>query len=243
MTVIEKADRFTQAQPSTAWRRWAVVFGLLAAACAGIYIVYFSSLLTVHEERVLGAVHVSADAVRQAAKVPAGTQLARVDVAGITERVADLPWVKSVEVRRGWPNVLVIVVGERTPVAVVPAGKSFSYIDPTGTTFDVIAKAPVGLPILSARDAIAKGAGAAVLAELPVGFRNQIPRVVASSRDNVLLTLAGPAYVQWGSAENSKRKYAVLSALLHLHARFYDVSAPDLPTTRGTVNAAAAAAS
>ena len=62
MTVIEKADRFTQAQPSTAWRRWAVVFGLAAAACAGIYIVYFSSLLTVHEERVLGAVDLSGTA-------------------------------------------------------------------------------------------------------------------------------------------------------------------------------------
>ena len=238
MTVIDKADRFTETPPSTAWRKWVVLAGLLAVFGAGIYFVYFSSLLTVHEERVIGAVHVSADAVRQAANVPAGTQLARVDVAGVTRRVGDLPWVQSVEVRRGWPNVLVIVVGERTPVAVVPNGKMLSYIDSTGTTFDAIAKAPAGMPILIARNAAAKISGASVLADVPADFRKKILRVTATSRDNVVLTLAGPAFVQWGSAENSQRKYTVLTALLHLHARFYDVSAPDLPTTRGNVNAA-----
>jgi cell division protein FtsQ len=234
VTVIDKAERFTESPPSTAWRKWVLLVGALVALAAGIYIVYFSSLLTVHEERVLGAVHVSADAVRQAAAVPAGTQLARVDVNGVTQRVGALPWVQSVEVRRGWPNVLVIVVGERTPIAVVPVAKAFTYIDATATTFDSVAKPPAGLPVLSAGDSDRMQAGVAVVAALPPDFRKQVSRVAATTRDNVILTLTDHSFVQWGSAQDSERKYAVLAALMHLHARFYDVSAPDLPTTRGT---------
>ena len=125
MTVIEKADRFTTAQSATSWRRWAIVGVLIGAVAAGIYAVYFSSFLTVRQERVLGAVHVSADAVRQAAAVPPGIQMARVDTDAVAARVSALGWVKSVEIRRGWPNVLVVVVTERTPVAVVPSGLIF----------------------------------------------------------------------------------------------------------------------
>ena len=234
MTVIDKAERFTEAPPSLAWRKWAILSAVVIAILVGLYVVYFSSILTVHEERVLGAVHVSADAVRQAAAVPPGTQLARVDVPGVTQRVGALPWVQSVEVRRGWPNVLVIVVNERTPIAVVPAGKAFTYIDATATTFDSMAKTPIGMPTLIARDTNRVAAGVAVIAALPADFRKQVARVTATSRDNVILKLTPASYVQWGSAQDSDRKYAVLSALLHLHARFYDVSAPDLPTTRGT---------
>lgn len=237
MTVIDKAERFTEAPPSTAWRKWVILSGVVAAVVAGFYVVYFSSFLTVHEERVLGAVHVSADAVRQAAAVAPGTQLARVDVPGITQRVGALPWVQSVEVRRGWPNVLVIVVGERTPIAVVPAAKAFAFIDAAATTFDSMAKVPAGMPILIARDNNRVKAGVAVIAALPPEFRRQVARVTATSRDNVILKLANQSYVQWGSAQDSDRKYTVLSALLHLNARFYDVSAPDLPTTRGTAPA------
>ena len=236
MTVIDKSDRFTQTETTTHWRRWAIVGGLIGALIAGIYAVYFSSFLTVHSERVLGAVHVSADAVRQAAAVPPGIQLARVDTNAVGDRVSKLPWVESVEVRRGWPNVLVIVVTERTPVAVIPTGHGFSYVDSSGTSFDTVAKVPAGTPLLISRDQTSRLAGATVIAALPSTFRSTITRVVATSRDNVIMALPGSAHVQWGSAQDSDRKYAVLNALLHLRARFYDVSAPDLPTTRGTLN-------
>jgi cell division protein FtsQ len=236
MTVLEKADRFTDSDTSTHWRRWAILGVLLGAVAAGVYAVYFSSFLVVHQERVLGAVHVSSDAVRQAAAVPPGIQLARVDSEAVAQRVGTLGWVKSVEVRRGWPDVLVIVVTERVPVAVVPVGQGFSFVDGSGAVFETIVKPPPSIPVLMARDATSRQTGSAVLSSLPSAFRSTITRVVATSRDNVLMTLPGPSYVQWGSAQDSDRKYAVLSALLHLHARAYNVSAPDLPTTRGTLN-------
>jgi cell division protein FtsQ len=36
----------------------------------------------------------------------------------------------------------------------------------------------------------------------------------------------------WGSAEASERKAEVLTALMRLRAKVYDVSAPEAPTTR-----------
>ena len=236
MTVIHKADRFTAEKSTTPWRRWAILGVLVGALIAGIYAVYFSSLLTVRQERVLGAVHVSADAVRQAAAVAPGIQLARVDTNAVADRVGALGWVQSVEVRRGWPNVLVIVVTERRPVAVVQVGQVFSFVDGSGTIFEVLPKVPPATPLLIARNATARATGSAILASLPPAFRSTVTRVVAQSRDNVILTLPRSAWVQWGSADDSARKYAVLAALLHLHARAYDVSAPDLPTTRGTLS-------
>jgi cell division protein FtsQ len=39
--------------------------------------------------------------------------------------------------------------------------------------------------------------------------------------------------VVWGSADDSGRKAEVLSVLMHRKAQVYDVSAPDLPVTKG----------
>ena len=54
------------------------------------------------------------------------------------------------------------------------------------------------------------------------------------TRDDVVLTLADGVTVRWGSAEQSDRKAAVLAALLKVRAATNDVSAPDLPTSKGS---------
>jgi len=64
-----------------------------------------------------------------------------------------------------------------------------------------------------------------------------VASVAARTRDDVVVTLADGTTVQWGDASQSDRKAAVLAALLKVKAGSYDVSAPDLPTTRGTGSA------
>ena len=39
--------------------------------------------------------------------------------------------------------------------------------------------------------------------------------------------------VVWGSSDDSERKAEVLSVLMKRQAKVYDVSAPDLPVTKG----------
>ena len=231
MTVLEAATRFTEPTRRRRLRRWIVAAGAVLVVALAVWVVWFSPLLSVREVRVLGAVNVPADSVLQAAAVPDGVPLARVDVGGVTSRVSALPRVASVEVRRGWPDVLVIVVVERTPIAVVPDGASFAYLDATGTSFSSVARAPRGMPVVSATTDDALRSAAAVVAALPAGLRAVVSTVTATTHDDIVLRLAAGPTVRWGSAEQSDRKAAVLAALLKVKASSYDVSAPDLPTS------------
>ena len=58
-------------------------------------------------------------------------------------------------------------------------------------------------------------------------------QVTASTEDSITLHLTGDAEVRWGSAAQSVEKAAVLRALLHHKASYYDVSVPSEPATRG----------
>jgi cell division protein FtsQ len=237
MTIVESAQRFGAAQRTRRTRQWVALVVVVALVGLGVWVVWFSSLLSVKEVRVLGAVDVSADSVRQVASVPARIPLARVDTGGIAERVGALPRVASVEVRRGWPDVLVVVVTERTPIAVARDGAAWTYLDVTGARFGTVNAVPAGMPRVSAANANALASALGVYSALPTTLATRVATVAARSRDDVVLTLADGTTVQWGNSEESERKAAVLLSLLKVKATSYDVSAPDLPTTRGTGSA------
>ncbi len=234
MTVLESAQRFGAATRRRRIHRWIALAVVIALLGLAVWAVWFSSLLTVREVRVLGTVNVSAEQVRTAADVPSDVPLARVDVAGITERIDAIPRVKSVEVRRGWPDVLVLVVTERVPLAVTRAGTSLAYLDETGARFGSLTVAPRGMPLVVSSDQLSTQAALDVVGALPKALRDTTATVTAKTRDDVVLTLADGVRVRWGSAEQSDRKAEVLAALLRVKAASYDVSAPDLPTSRGT---------
>lgn len=234
MTVLESAQRFGASTRQRRTRLWVALAVVVVLAAVAVWAVGFSSLLTVREVRVLGAVSVSADQVRTAAEVPSGVPLARVDTAAIAERIEAIPRVASVEIRRGWPDVLVLVVTERTPLAVIREGTALTYLDASAARFGTVSVAPRGMPLVVASGANATTTALQVVAALPASLRSSVTTVTARSRDDVVLALADGVTVRWGSADRSERKAAVLAGLLHVGAATYDVSAPDLPTSRGT---------
>lgn len=236
MTLLESAERFGAATRERHVRRWTAVAVVVLLLAVGVWAVWFSTWLTAREVRILGAVDVSADQVRQAAAVPAGQQLARVDVEGIAARVGRIPRVAAVEVRRGWPDVLVVVVTERTPLVVVRDGSEYVYLDAAAVRFGSTKTPGKGLPVVTSSDEAALGSALAVVAALPADLRSVVESVDARTLDDVELTLRTGARVQWGSADRSERKVVVLRSLLPTGAERYDVSAPDLPTTRGSLS-------
>lgn len=237
MTLLQSAERFTEtAQPRSPWRRRLVVAAVVLLVAAAVWVVWFSSLLTVKEVRVLGTDDVPVEQVLAATAVSVGEPLARVDVDGIVERVGAIPAVGAVEVRRGWPDVLVVVVTERVPLAVVRDAGRFAYVDAGGASFGDLRGRPAGLPLVRAADPASLASALGILAALPADERARVTGLVARSRDDVVLALRGGATVQWGSPDRSERKLAVLLALLPRKAAHYDVSAPDLPTTRGSLS-------
>ncbi len=140
-TILSEADtadllernrrRFVRRQWARRWLRWRAVVALVLAIVllvAGIWLVFFSSVLTVKGVDVRGLQELRIEQVRGIAAVPTGEPLARVDVGAIAERVGRLAPVKDVDVSREWPDRILITVTERTPVAVVSRGDGFAAV-------------------------------------------------------------------------------------------------------------------
>lgn len=222
---------------------------MLALACVALLVASIGALaqwspwLSVQRITVTGADEIVGSAVRDAAAVPIGMQMVHVDVAGLSARVREIPQVRTVAVRRGWPDTLVVEVVQRTPVAAVPgrlAGVAASYavVDVDGVVIATAASVPSGLVRLTVvPDRPGARSALRVWSEMPPDIRGRVLSIGSrrdDSVDSVLVQLRGGATVLWGSAESSARKARVLRALLAQDARHYDVSAPDLPTVRLT---------
>lgn len=217
-----------------------VVLPLIAAA---VWVVGFSSWMTLQKVTVTisqtdaAAGPLSQEQVEATAQLPIGTPLIRVDTGAIEDRIETLPQVQSATVTRAWPTALEISVVRRTPVAAVAVSAGgFDIVDATDVVIVHSDDSMAGVPLI-----VATGAGApaavTVAAGLPDWLREKTESIEATTRNNVRLHLRNGAIVMWGSAEQDDFKAKVLNTLLEVKALFYDVSAPEVPSTSDTVPA------
>ena len=217
------------------WRRALPALGVLLVVGLGAYAVWFSSWLTAQQVAVTGAEQLAAAEVEQAAGVPLGEPLARIDLDAVRTRLESLAIVKSVDVVRGWPHTVEITIEERQAVAVVQIGTSLRGLDSDGVVFRDFRTAPPDLPrVLTSSGASSEALreAAAVVSALPEDLGPRVDHVSVASVDQIELVLRDGRTVVWGSAEESEQKAEVLAVLLGQQARTYDVSVPGNPTTR-----------
>jgi cell division protein FtsQ len=220
-----------------AWQRLVVAVLVVALAGGGVWLVFFSSVLAVSGVQVEGTRLLTPAAVRRAAAVPTGSPLATADLSAVTARVRRLVEVRSVDVSRAWPDKVRIDVVERRAVAVVePAeGGALRGIDATGVAFRDYDRRPPGMPMIrraagAESDALAEAA--TVAGSLPRPLAKKVAYVEVQTLDQISLELRAGPTVLWGSAADSADKARVLAALLHQHARYYDVSVAGQPVIR-----------
>jgi cell division protein FtsQ len=230
--------RFARRQWARRWLTWRYLLaGFLLVGAIGftVYAVYFSPWLRVEGADVVGTAQLTEAEVLDAADVPEGGALARVDLDAIADRVEDLAAVKSADVTRQWPHEVRIEVVERTPVAVVASSAGFTQLDEDGHPFGRLPKAPPGLPLVeigAGAEPDARVEGARVVASLPDEVVALLDHVEVESVDRILLELRDGRVVRWGSADQSDEKAEVLLTLLKQKAQEYDVSVPGMPTVR-----------
>jgi len=198
-----------------------------------IWLVWFSSAFAVKEVQVVDSAGgiLSTDQIVQVqgvANIPLNQPIARLDTDTAAQAVANLPWVSSVEVRRGWPNEVVVALDLRIPLARVKGLGPSQGVDAQGIIFDSLNLD--GLPLIQATGAPLVSA-VEVVAKLPANLAQKVVRIRAESIDSIELDLKSGSIVRWGSADEPEFKAAVLDALLLRRAQIYDVSAPELPTT------------
>jgi len=220
-------------------RRWVRgVFSLLIVMviAAGVYVVTATSVLGVRAVAISGGDHKLREAVAQALPVRTGQPMARVDVgAAAADIVGAVPTLRTVTVTRSWPGTVDVRIVAR--VAVVgyldTAAGVWRMVDEQGVVVASASTLPKGITKVDAPQTPALVASAAeVVAALPPTVRSSIRSIRVPSRDSITLTTAKKQTILWGSSDDTPQKARVLTALLRQKARIYDVSAPDLPTTR-----------
>ncbi len=112
----------------------------------------WTPLLDVDEVTITGGERTGADAIAEAMGVQAGDPLISVDLSDAGDRVAALPWVAEVRLRRGLDGLVSIEVSERTPVAVVGSGAPV-VVDAEGRVLGAQAEAGLTGPLLALRGA------------------------------------------------------------------------------------------
>lgn len=204
----------------------------LAVIVVAIYLVGFTSAFSVRKVTVSGLHRLTRHGVLAVAKVPKGKPLARIDLKPIHDRVAAIPGVARVDVKRAWPDGIRIVVTERKTVAVIDRGGQQWLVDVNGVAFQRLHHPLTGVPKLEPApaqkpDAAAKAA-LRVAADLPDWLRIRTITITANTPDSVTLSLTKGRTVKWGSATNDKRKADVLLPLLKRSGTVYDVESPNV---------------
>ncbi|MCG6566183.1 cell division protein FtsQ/DivIB [Tessaracoccus sp. ZS01] len=220
-------------------RRWwfrGGLAGALALVGLGVWLAFFSTVFAAQQVSVTGVSLLTTDQVVTAAEVSMGEPLLTQDLGAVTQRVNDLPAVRSAEVSRQLPDTVVIEVTERTAAFLRERDGQYDWIDEEGVAFHRTASpGPQDLPATVAvvEDQQRLLADVATVANhIPADVRPAVVSISAEAVDRISLALEGGRTVVWGSADESELKADVVSALLSVEATVYDVSAPGHPTTK-----------
>lgn len=197
---------------------------------AGIWIIWFSSVLVIRKVEVSGVSGILVNRVLTAADVPIGLQMAKLDTATANAGIAALPWVQASAVVRAWPRGVVLIVQPR--VAVAELEESSAAVAADGAVFVPPEPLQPGLPKVRG-DGVGIVTAVRVLETIPQDLRARVAVVSATTRDDAEILLDSGVVIRWGSEERPILKARVLAALMKTRARVYDVSAPELPTTVG----------
>jgi cell division protein FtsQ len=228
-------DRAAKRRRSLGRRLFAAGLAVVILAVAGWALLGPTVLVVRHVRVTGGGAQVSAAAVREAAGIPLGTPLARLDATAAARRVERLSTVLSARVSRSFPDTVVIAVRPRVAALAVATASGYALVDSHGVTVSSAAAVPAGIPLLTSPPAVLRGSpavrAAALVAEgLPAPLRAEV-RSVSAAGTSVTLVLAGGVTVVWGGPGQAAQKAAELEALLGTHASYYDVSDPATAVT------------
>jgi cell division protein FtsQ len=223
---------------------WTVVATAVVVAALAGWLLWAGPVFAVQRVEVRGTSLLAEAEVRERAAVAELTPLLRVPTDEVAARVAELGPVARVEVRRDWPDTVVIEVVERVPVAAVPADGAapdpaaggFHLLDATGLAFLPVAARPADLPVLVLAevgpDTAATRAALTVLVSLTPRLRADLDTLTVAGPARIRLALRSGRTVVWGDETASDEKARVATALLDRAAAVIDVSAPEVVVLR-----------
>lgn len=208
-------------------RRFGIATGILAAL-AGLWGMTLTPLLDVDHLRVTGAGRSTDAAVVAATGIRPGDAMITTRLAAAASRVAKLPWVQTVELRRRWPGTVEIRVVERSPAAAVPVRTGgWVLLDGTGRQLAVVPEPEPGLlrvevpPVTAAPGAELRDGTSATLtlaATRPGALKDRLlalrPTRGGAVEGTVALRDGGRATVDFGRPTQTSAKWLALLSVL-----------------------------
>jgi cell division protein FtsQ len=240
-------ERRVEVQREAGRKRLRVVLVAMSVfvLAGGVYLVIESPALDIDHVRVTGATHVTPDAIQDAAEVPIGAPLLRVDTGAVARRVEALPWVAHAEIARDLPGTLKITVTEHRPAAFVrvPTG-GIALVAADGAVIARANEVPTGaVEITGVRrvppvgSVLSPPGAAGMVQRLPEALAVQVTTVDVSG-EGVTLGLARGAQLRLGSLDELDAKAAAALAVLARVGEqpfaYLDVSTPQSPVVGTT---------
>lgn len=205
-------------------RRLRRIVGFVATALfiAATVAAFRSPLLDIDHVEVRGATHTSPAAILAAGRVRMGEYMIDVDVDAIARRVAAVPTVGDVAVRRRWPGTVSIEVTERRPLTQIrtPDG-AWVAIDDRGRLLKRMSAPASGLLVIEGSVQGPLGAGVGPLGQSAVALANALRdplraevESITQGPDGAGLRLVGGTVVELGDDRSRTMKLLALRALL-----------------------------
>ena len=185
-----------------------------------------SELLDVDQVRITGlsttaGTGVSKLELMEAAAIRVGSPMLSVDIDGIVERVASLPWVAEVVVDRRWPSSVELWVRQRVAVAnAVDRSASVALLDAEGAVLEHRGEQLVGLPVIRVDRLGRPGTRMTGLAPLLLAVEALTPELfpwvvaLVPTADGVIVELVGGAVAVLGFGQDYHDEFRSLDAVL-----------------------------
>lgn len=209
----------------------------LVVLLIGYVALYFLPVFSVRQVQVVGVQTIPQEVVTERADVAPGTPLLQVDTHSVARRVAGIPRVDQVTVKRDYPSGLRIELVERTALVVVEVDGAQHLVDAQGIDFGQ-GEAPPGTPLLTVGEAASSDLPA-IVRDLATVFEEvrgtagqEIGSVEVESPASIVLTLADGRIVEWGAAGRDHEKAVALQMVLEQPGDIWNVSNPALPASR-----------
>lgn len=238
----KRRERFEQRRFTAHRRRrarfiWAVV-AAVAALAVFVAVAVFTPIMAVRTITIEGANQVSVEDVRASLSRFEGVPLALVRDDQVHQALETFPLIQKYAIERIPPGELLIRIVERTPAIALEQDGEFALFDPAGVLLSKVPEVPQGVPVasgeLSDTSSDAFRAATSIVNDMPPELRGTLSKVRATNGQDVTFTLASGTEVVWGEPKETRKKAAVLTALLAAVGTpsFVDVSAPDAPVFR-----------
>ena len=232
--------------PKWSWRQrlGGAVLGLIVVAAIAAGLVFFAPFFQVKEVVVEGTVHANSQALAESSGIAPGQQLILVDTDAAARAVVTDPWVERATVGRQWPATAHIQVEEFSPVLFMKAsdgehlfaanGKEFITAPPPPGVVEIVRVPRIASPQDGKIDPEPEVIAAAlrIVEQLPPPVRERLQRVEAPSANEVSLQLSEDYTFYFGSAERAAEKARAMELLLQREERQWDVSNPQMVTTK-----------